>query len=252
MIHIGWRKLEASRSVNVESTRILAAACRRKNVRLVYVSTVDTLAASDGKAPADENAVDPIKLESAYIVSKREAEQVVLDEVQNGLDGLIVNPGFMVGPWDWKPSSGKMMLMLANMPVLFFTPTGGCSVVDVRDVAEGTISAAKHGRSGERYILAGQNKSYMDLWRLMAKVIGRRPPVRKMSNVLAKCVGGCGDLASRFMKQEAELNSAALRLGQMSHWYTSAKAEQELGYRIGDVENAVRDAWDWFQQYEYV
>ena len=54
------------------------------------------------------------------------------------------------------------------------------------------------------------------------------------------------------MKEEAELNSAAMKLGQMHHLYSSAKAEKELGYRIGDVENAVRDAWDWFKQYEYV
>ena len=190
MIHIGWKKLDTSRAVNVESTRILAEACRRKNVRLIYVSTVDTLAVSDGDAPRTEENVDPIKLGSAYITSKREAERVVLDEVQNGLDGVIVNPGFMIGPWDWKPSSGKMMFMLANMPVLFFVPAGGCSVVDVRDVAEGIISAASHGRTGERYILGGQNMSYLELWQLMAKIIERRPPVRKMSNLMANSVGG--------------------------------------------------------------
>lgn len=253
MIHVGWKKLEESRQVNVHSTSLLAAAARRNNIRMIHVSTVDTLAAAkDVGDVVDESRQEPTKPECAYVVSKREAEQVVLDQVKLGLDGVIVNPGFMVGPWDWKPSSGKMMLTLSKIPILFFTPAGGCSVVDVRDVADGIVSAMTHGRSGERYILAGENMTYLELWRMMANVMNKRPPVKGLSNWLASCVGSVGDLFAKISGRESELNSAALKLGQMFHWYSSQKAEQELGYRIGNVEDALQDAWEWFKKNDYV
>lgn len=252
LIHVGWKKLAESRRINVDSTRLLATAARRKNIRMIHVSSVDTLAAMVGDTIVDEDQLEPAKPSCAYVVTKREAEQVVMDEVKLGLDAVIVNPGFMVGPRDWKPSSGKMMLMLAKQPILFFTPAGGCSVVDVRDVADGIVSAITHGRSGERYILAGKNMSYLELWRMMAKVMNKRPPVRRLSNWLAHCVGSVGDLSAKVSGNESEVNSAALELGQMFHWYSSRKAETELGYRIGDIEVALQDAWEWFKKNDYV
>ncbi len=252
LIHVGWTKLEESRKVNVESTRMLATAARRQNIRMIHVSTVDSLAAMEGDAPVNELQIEPSKPRCAYVVSKREAEQVVLEEIARGLDGVIVNPGFMVGPFDWKPSSGKMMLMLAKLPILYFAPAGGCSVVDVRDVAEGIVSAIRHGRTGERYVLAGKNMSYLDLWRLMAKVINKRPPARPLSNWLAHCVGRIGDMCAKVSHYESEINSASLSMGQMFHWYSSEKAEKELGYRIGDVEDALQDAWEWFKKNDYI
>jgi len=248
MIHVGWTKIEASRSFNVESTRVLAEAARRKSVRMILVSTVDALAASDGKTLVSEEMLSPAKPACAYVVSKREAEAVFLDEVAQGLDGVIVNPGFMVGPYDWKPSSGKMMLMLKKQPILFYAPGGGCSVVDVRDVAAGIISAISHGRRGERYILGGHNLSYLELWAKMAATMKKRPPVRRMRNTLAGMVGGVGDLWTKVSGREAGVNSASIRLGQLYSWYDSQKAETELGYRIGSLENALADAWDWFGQ----
>jgi dihydroflavonol-4-reductase len=246
IIHIGWTKLDASRNFNVESTRVLAAAARRKSVRMILISTVDTLAVSDGKTLVTEEMQTPAKPPCAYVVSKRESEMAFLSEVDQGLDGVIVNPGFMVGPYDWKPSSGKMMLTLKKQPILFFAPGGGCSVVDVRDVAAGIVSAITHGRSGQRYILGGHNLSYLELWAMMATTMNKRPPVRRMRNWLAAAVGGAGDLWTNVSGREGDVNSASTKIGQMHSWYSSQKAETELGYRIGSVEDALADAWDWF------
>jgi dihydroflavonol-4-reductase len=252
IIHLGWRHLDESRIANVESTRRLATAARRRGIRMIYVSTVDTLAAATAETVVDELQIDPIKLSCSYVVSKREAEQALLEQVEQGLDGLIVNPGFMVGPWDWKPSSGKMMLMLAKQPILFFVPRGGCSVVDVRDVAHGILGAIEHGRTGQRYILAGHNLLYLDLWTKMAQVIGKRPPVRRMSNPLASLVGKTGDAISWLLRREVELNSASIAQGQMFNWYSSEKAFRELGYQVGDMDLALQDAWKWFKLKGYV
>jgi len=251
MIQLGWTKLEESRKVNVEATAIIAEAARRKNIRMIYVSSVDALGVASKDQPGTEQQLDPPKPACSYVISKREAETAVILEVANGLDAVIVNPGFMVGPYDWKPSSGEMMLAIAHQ-LIYFAPAGGCSVVDVRDVADGIISAIEHGRTGQRYILAGENMSYFDLWTLMAKVMNRRAPKRKLRNWLAATAGKVGDLMGRFSAHEPQVNSAATHMAQTFHYYSSDKAKQELGYQIGSIEDALRDAYDWFQLHGYI
>ena len=250
MIQLGWTRLEESRKVNVGVTSNIAEAARRKNARMIHVSSVDALGAAEESQPGDEGKLDPPKPACSYVVSKREAETAVILEAANGLDAVIVNPGFMVGPYDWKPSSGEMMLAVANT----FTPlapAGGCSVVDVRDVADGIISAIKHGQTGERYILGGENMSYLDLWQLMAKVSSKRGPKRVLPNWLASTAGKAGDFFGKLSKNEPQVNSAATEMGQMFHYYSSEKAKKHLGYKIGSVEDALRDAWDWFELHGY-
>ncbi len=250
MIQIGWSKLEQSRRVNVEATRQLAQAARLHEIRMIHVSTVDALAPGSVDCPATENDIEPSKPPCSYVVSKREAEFAFAEQVSAGLDGVIVSPGFMIGPWDWRPSSGEMMLAIAKQ----FTPLaprGGCSAVDVRDVACGIIAAIEHGRPGHNYILGGENVSYYDLWTRMARVVGSRPPIGKLPGFINWSAGKVGDLIGGISRNEPLVNSAATEMGSLTHWYSSQKAMQELGYQIGDVDTAMADAWDWFKSYGY-
>ncbi len=261
LIQVGWSKLESSLAVNVSATRELAQAARRKSIRMVYISTVDTLrTALSIDEPLDEAAaIDggdahaPIhNPPCSYVVSKTRAEKAFRDEIKLGLNGLVVQPGFMVGPWDWKPSSGKMILAVAKQ-FTPFAPAGGCSVVDVRDVADGVYLALKKGLASENYILAGENMSYLDLWKLIARVSGGRAPRRTLPDWLAMFAGKAGDAASRlFSGSERQVNSAATAMGQLNHYYTSDKAREQLGYRTGSVEDALVDAWEWFKNYGYL
>ena len=250
MIQLGWSRLSASRTVNVEGTRTVAEASRRHNVRMLHISTVDALAASDGATPVNETQLEPSKPACSYVISKREAEHAFLDQVEKGLDGVILSPGFMVGPNDWRPSSGEMMLALWQQWVPF-APAGGCSVADVRDVAAGVISAMEHGRTGERYILGGENVTYLDLWKRMATVMDRPLPKFALPNWLAHTAGRGGDLAGKFLKEEPQVNSAATAMGQLFHWCDSSKAKKELGYQLQPAETALEDAWRWFQLHGY-
>lgn len=251
MIQLGHSKRESSIAFNVGSTEALAQAARRREIRMIYVSTVDTLPDSKDGAPIDEQSYGKAaKYDCSYVASKQAASAAFDEEVSKGLDGVTVCPGFMLGPNDWKPSSGEMLLTVAKLP-LFFVAAGGCSVVDVRDVADGIILAIAKGDTGEKYILGGENLSYMELWTRMAKVIGCWPPRRKMGNLLAGVVGKSGDLISKFCKEELVVNSAALSMGQLLNWYSSQKAIDELGYKIGDVDIAIEDAWKWFKLNEY-
>lgn len=251
VIQIGWSKMDLSMKVNRDATEVIADTCRLRNIRLVHVSTVDALAAGTTSAPATEEDVDPPKVPTSYVVSKRAGDEIIWGQIAKGLDGMIVHPGLMFGPWDWKPSSGEMMMAIARQFVPF-APCGGISVCDVRDVAAGILSAATHGKPGESYILAGENMSYLELWQRIAKLLNRRAPMGKLPIWLGRLVGGASDFASRFMKSEAHSNSGGIKMGEAYNWYSSDKAKRELGYQIGPIDVALEDAFSWFKTYGYL
>ncbi|MCE2793355.1 MAG: NAD-dependent epimerase/dehydratase family protein [Blastopirellula sp.] len=252
MIQIGWSRLVESRQVNVTATERLAEFCRLKKRRMIHVSTVDTLAHAPDGRPRTESDREPGKPPISYVQSKREAEQKMLEQIEQGLDGIIIHPGFMLGPWDWKPSSGAMLLAIAGGPTPL-APAGGCSAVDVRDVADGILKAVDRGRRGERYILGGENLSYLELWQKMARAVGKRNgPRAKLPNWLAGMAGRVGDLAGKWMRQEPQVNSGATAMGQLQHFYSSEKAISQLGYRIGSLDDAIDDEWQFLVEYGYV
>jgi len=251
MVHVGWRHLAEMRHVNVEGTRIVARAARRAGARLIHVSSVDAIGLRSDGAPADEDTPPGGMLECPYVVTKREAEAAVLEEVEQGLDAVIVNPVYMIGPWDWKPSSGRMLLEVAAGRGLF-APPGSNDFVDVRDVAQGIVAAIARGRTGRRYILGGEPLSYLDAWRVFARVSGRMQPLGIAPWPFVRVAGWCGDLAGLLSRRELPVNSAATGMSMLPHNFRCDRAESELGYTRRPFEAAAQDAWDWFVGHGYV
>ncbi len=251
MVHVGWRHLAEMRHINVEGTRVVARAARRAGARLIHVSSVDALGLRGDGEPADEETPTGGMLECPYVVTKREAEAAVLAEVEQGLDAVIVNPVYMIGPWDWKPSSGRMLLEVGAGRGLF-APPGSNDFVDVRDVAQGILSAMTRGQTGRRYILGGQPLSYLDAWRIFARVSGRMQPLGIAPWPFVHVAGWCGDLAGLLSHRELQVNSAATGMSMLPHNFSCVRAEAELGYTRRSFEAAAQDAWDWFVGRGYV
>ena len=250
-VRIGWTGLEAARGVNVEGTRNIAAAAHAEGVKLVHVSSVDALGEAMNGHPVDEDTEMAGGVLCPYVVTKRESEQVVLEFVAKGLDASIVNPAFMIGPNDWKPSSGRMLLHVARGWGLF-APLGTNNYCDVRDVAAGIISATEFGKPGRRYILGGEKLSYFQAWRIFADVTGGTPPVLPLGPMARRISGRVGDLLTKLTGREADVNSAATSISGQARNFTSARAEAELGYRPRPLREAATDAWAWFRQNGYV
>ena len=249
-VQIGRGHLDWHRRVNVGGTRHVAEAARAVGARLIHVSSCDAVGINSLEEPADEETPwnDPPPV--PYVITKREAEQVVLEEVDRGLDAVIVNPGFMLGPWDWKPSSGRMLLEVGSGKGII-APYGWFSLCDARDVARGVLAAVQLGRTGRRYILAGVTFSYLEAWRMFAEVAGSRYPWCRVGTLTLLIAGFGADLSTRFTGHEPEVNSGAIALAALPKNYTSKRAETELGYRIRPSRETVRDAWAWFQRYRY-
>jgi dihydroflavonol-4-reductase len=248
-IHIGWRKPEESMRVNRDGTKVVVNACLKHNRKLIHVASTNTLAIGTRESPANETT--PLdnaggQVPCNYVQSKRAGVLDVQQAISRGLYAIIVCPGFMVGPWDWKPSSGRMMLTVGRnwKPI---APAGGCCVCDARDVSAAIIRAIDtEVESGREYILGGENWTYKRLWKEMAQRMGTRGPLFA-AGPLQRWIGGAvGDLWG-LVFAEPDLNSAGIRMTRQYHWYDSSRARKELGYRNRDVCESLDDAAQWIR-----
>ncbi len=249
-VGIGRSGMAAFRRDNAVATARLAAACRAAGVRLVHVSTVDTLVWGTRDAPGKGEPAAPHALDTAYAASKREAEQAILAEIDRGLDAVIVHPGFLLGPWDWKPSSGRLMLAACRGP-MSIAPPGGNDFCHAGDVAAAILTAARKAPPGSRHVLSGEALTYTQAFRQMRKAAGRSGPVMTAPAALVMAAGRAGDLLGRLTGREPELNSASAAISCLPHHFSSAKAARDLGYAPRPAVDAFRDAWTWFVERGY-
>jgi dihydroflavonol-4-reductase len=248
--HIGRQPRPIQYEVNVRATGAIAEVAMRRRAKVVFVSSVDALPAGRPDVEVNEETLGDSKFPCGYVTTKRAAEAVLQEAVQRGLNAVIVNPGFMLGPWDWKPSSGRMLLRVATS----FTPlaaSGGFSICDVRDVAAAIITALCEDTAHRRYILAGENMRYLEAWRLFAKVAGGRGPFCRAGPLMRIMAGKWGDLHARITGREGDINSAAIAMSDLYHYYDSSRAARELGYQMRPPLESTTDAWAWFREYGY-
>jgi dihydroflavonol-4-reductase len=234
---------------NVLGTRRVIAAARRAGVRLIHCSSTVAVGVSDDERPCTETQrwnIPERGLADGYAITKRQSEEEVA--AAREVDRVIVNPGYMLGPRDARPSSGRMILEVARRR-LVAGPPGFNSFVDVRDVARGMISAATRGRRGERYILAGENVPYTEAFARIAHVVGGRPPRFPLPRGPAVAGGWLGDLTHALTGRSPRVTSTMVRWGfERGFQMDSSKARAELGYATRPWEEGVEAAWKWFRQ----
>ena len=242
--------LDSLREVNVGGTRQLARAARTTGARMVHVSSVDALGYGSRARPATEDTPPASRISVPYVISKREAEAVVRREVALGLDAVTVNPVFVLGPWDWKPSSGRLLLAVARGQGRL-APAGGNDFCHAADIAAGIAAAGRSGRRGERYILGGEALSYREAFDLMAEITGGARAMATVPPVAVRAVGWLGTALGWATGSEPALNAASAALGSIPHHFDDGKARHELGYRSRPARDAAQDAWDWLLEWGY-
>ncbi|RJP36686.1 MAG: NAD-dependent epimerase/dehydratase family protein [Phycisphaerales bacterium] len=249
-----WGRRDAWR-INVEGTRNVCEAALAAGVRrLVYTSSIAAIGCAAGGSPADETTPWTLgRLRIPYYDSKREAERVVQSCVERGLDAVIVNPTYVIGPWDVKPTAGRMILQVATGRQRVYPVRGGVNFVDVRQAARGHVAAMAHGRIGERYILGGENLTYRAFFERVAAMAGVPAPGWGVGYATLALPSALGSLAGRVFPHTFEdCNLSVLRSGFIEHYVTQAKAERELGVAACPIEGAIRDALAWFVEHGYL
>lgn len=217
------------RRVNVEGTAHVVNAARRAGVRrLVHTSSIAAVGRTRSARLLDESAVwAPSALDTAYAVSKHDAEREVLRGVAEGLDATIVNPALVWGPG----RSGEGTFALAERLAagrLPLAPPGTTSVVDVEDVAQGLVAARDHGKAGERYILSAETLPWPAILARLADALGVDAP-RTAPGWLLRLGGVLGDVAGTVSRSEPPLSRETARTAQSETGYDGSRAERELG-----------------------
>lgn len=249
-----WGMSEARR-VNVEGTRnVVEAALETGIERLVHTSSVATIGSGSLDHPADETTECAVRdCHTPYYQTKREAEEVVLDAVDRGLDAVIVNPTYLVGPWDAKLGAGRMLTQAVAGRLRIVPRRGGINFVDVRRVAEGQWLALEKGRTGRRYILGGENLSYRAFLDRIAKLSGvdvARMPMPYAALFPFAAVGSvCGRMFPRAFR---DANLSVLRSAFLEHFVRSDRARDELGFEVASIDDAIHAAITWFSEEGYI
>ena len=242
-------------AVNVDGTRALMMAAIDQGVsRIVYTSSVATLAIPPGGAVADETMPQsPDLAVGAYKRSKILAERMVEDlVVTHHLPAVIVNPSTPIGPRDVKPTpTGRIIVEAASGRMPAYVDTG-LNLVHVDDVATGHLLAFDRGQIGQRYILGGQDQSLADMLRAIALLVGRSPPMFSIPRRAIYPLAIGAELWGYMSGKEPFVTMDGLRMAAKKMYFSSAKAQAELGYHYRPAHQALSDAIDWFRAEGYL
>jgi len=244
---------EAYKKTNVDATQmILDEAVRRGVGKFIFVSSANAFDPGTKDVPGNEESPFSMAGKSGYMLSKQVAQELVLGEFRrSGLPAVVVNPTFMLGKYDAKPSSGQIILM-AHQKSLMAYPSGGKNFVHVADVARGIVNAISMGTAGECYLLVGENLSYREFFEKLRLVHGHPQKLARIPRVAIRLAGYLGSLYETLSGKPAKLNSVNARLLCTDNYYSPDKAIRELNMPQTPISQAIEDALEWFAQYGYL
>lgn len=246
-----WRAgRERMLRVNVEGTRrVMASALATGVGRVVFTSSIAALGIPPrGHLLSEADQFDCQPKRFPYGHSKHLAEQEVWKAVGQGLDAVIVNPSAVLGPRDPHLGSASLLIEAQRWPIPF-VPKGGLNLVDVADVAAGHIAAVERGRTGERYILGGENITHWELAHVVARTLGKSPPRWRLPDGIVRLGARLVDLIRFLLPHRIPITGETLRLATETFYVTHDKADRDLALPPPiPVAEMVARTHDWLRQ----
>ncbi len=238
---------------NLEGTRAVMEAALATGVeRIVYTSSVAALKPIAGMAVDETSRHSEQTVIGAYKRSKLVAERLVERMAGEGLPAVIVSPSTPIGPRDVKPTpTGRIIVQAANGGMPAFVDTG-LNLVHVDDVAQGHLLALEKGRTGENYILGGEDVRLKDMLAAICALVGRRPPRLQLPRAPLYPLAWCSEAVARYTGNEPMLTVDALNMSKYHMFFSSKKAQDELGFTARPYQQAIADAVAWFRQSGYI
>jgi dihydroflavonol-4-reductase len=231
--------LEPMRQINVGGTQAVVDACLKSGIsRLVHVSSTAAVGGSENGIPLDETA--PFNLAGygiPYFETKHEADQLALAANGKHLEIVVVNPSIIISPPDREVSSEEWAKLPRRLPAYF---DFGINLVEAADVVTGIILAMQRGIPGQRYILAGENIGPQRAFELAEKYLGMKRPFIKIPRWGLYGIGLLSELAYLGKGKKPRLNRSIARLSRLKFYYSSAKANYELGWIASPLEDTIQ------------
>ncbi|MEO0897044.1 MAG: NAD-dependent epimerase/dehydratase family protein [Bacteroidota bacterium] len=240
--------------INVEGTENIIELCLKHQVkRLVHVGSASSFGFGEKSQPGDEGTpYKSAKYGLDYIDTKREGQIRVEEAVkEKGLQAVIVNPTFMIGPYDTKPNAGQIILGVYEGKTPGFSP-GGKNWVYVKDVAIGIANALTMGKIGESYILGHENLSFKEAFEIISRIVGKPMPSFAAPGGLIKLVGRMGSLIGNITKTTPTLSYEMAWISCDGHYFSPEKAKKELDLPQTPIEVGIKEAFQWFDDNGYL
>lgn len=238
--------------VNFDGTKnVIALAKKLKVKRFIFVGTANSFSYGSKEKPGVEGT--PFiskKYELDYMDSKYAAQQHILNEVKDGFPALILNPTFMIGPYDSMPSSGKMVVAIKNQSLPGYAP-GGKNYVNAVDAATAAANALTMGRIGQCYILGGENLTFLEAFQKMAQVVGSNAPKIKMPKPILLAFGYVSGLFAKITKKPPQVSYAMAQIACDTHYYSPKKAVDELDLPQRPIEEGIKECYQWLNENGY-
>jgi dihydroflavonol-4-reductase len=234
--------------VNVKATADIIDAVAAENCkRLIFVSSANTMGFGTLQNPGNESTpVSPLFLKSGYAKSKLLAQELVINAVKTrNIDAVVVNPTFMIGPVDYNPHSGRIFKMVLNKKFVI-CPPGGKNFVDVREAAKGIVSAISRGKSGECYLISGENLSFRDFLIKTIILSGQKTKLIAIPSTVLKTAGFFGSALQR-LGVTTELNYTNARILSINNYFDNGKAARDLGLSSLDISHTIADYLNWIR-----
>lgn len=242
------RNFARQRLINCEGPVNVARACIKHGVRrLVHTSTVDALGYNpDGLADENWPTYNYANTGYNYGDTKREGELRVREFNGRGLEVVVINPGSMIGPYDYTLQFGRLFFELRDGKTPG-VPKGGAPFAHVREVARAHIAAARKGRPGEGYICGGLNITYRELFEAIAAKFGRHAPGLDLPRWALVAYGYTMELIAEFTRKPPEMNPGQARYMTVYPYYDSSKAMRELDFKAVPLQQIIDDAYEWYR-----
>ena len=239
---------------NVDGTKAILEAARENKVRrVVYTSSVATMGfQSNGHLANEDSPVSLANMIGPYKRSKFMAEEIAIQAGKSGMDVVVVNPTTPVGERDLKPTpTGRIVVDFLKKKFPAYVDTG-LNLVDVAECARGHVAALEKGKTGERYILGGENLTLKQILDKLAAITGLPSPKIRVPYAVALATGVVDQVFTGYIRRrEPRATIDAVRMGRKKMFVSSGKAERDLGWRTLPVDGGLRRAVEWFQANGY-
>ena len=239
---------------NVDGTRELLRLAREANIRrVVYTSSVATMGfRTDGLIVNEDTPVNLAMMVGHYKRSKFLAEQEAIRAAEAGQQVMILNPTTPIGSNDSKPTpTGRIFVDFLNRKFPAYVDTG-LNLVDVSVVAKTHAAALEKGTPGRRYILGGENLTLKQILDKMSAITGIPSPTTKIPFAIAATYAFFEEnITGRLLKKEPRATLEEVQMGRKKMFASSARAQQELGFKVAPVYPAMRSAIEWFRAHGY-
>ena len=236
--------------VNVGGTHNVVETCLELGVlRLIHTSSTAAVGFPENGSLADETIRfnwEPYDV--GYRQSKHEAEKEIHRGVQLGLDAVMVNPTVVIGPRDVHFHGGQLIRDIYRKKIFYYV-RGGMSITYVGDIVRGHILAARRGRTGERYILSGQNLSHREIISIIAEVVGGIRPMFRMPSAAVRTVTFLAESAAGLLDRKPWVTRELLAGSDLNYHFSCRKAQTDLGYSFTPLREAVQKTFDWYMKH---